>query len=165
MSPEPTELLLIGCLTGLILIPKIQIKYIDTKNQLPDILTKGNFTCDEWNHLLSLFNFRHVSSTSCSEVMSKRTQKIQVKKVTAKWKPMMDLVSRCIERTADVLASTASESRWKPDIKVKYFWARGLSSSEERRDLFWTLTHQVTQCAMLTRSGLLKTGNLMNWWK
>ena len=32
--------------------PKIQIKYIDTKNQLGDIVTKGNFTCDEWNHLL-----------------------------------------------------------------------------------------------------------------
>ena len=31
---------------------KIQIKYIDTKNQLADILTKGNFTHDEWNHLL-----------------------------------------------------------------------------------------------------------------
>ena len=35
--------------------PGIQIKYIDTKNQLADILTKGNFTRDEWNHLLSLF--------------------------------------------------------------------------------------------------------------
>ena len=31
---------------------KIQIKYIDTKNQLADILTKGNFTRDEWNLLL-----------------------------------------------------------------------------------------------------------------
>ena len=30
---------------------KIQVKYIDTKNQLADILTKGNFTRDEWNHL------------------------------------------------------------------------------------------------------------------
>ena len=36
--------------------PKIQIKYIDTKNQLADMLTKGNFTRDEWNHLLCLFN-------------------------------------------------------------------------------------------------------------
>ena len=36
--------------------PKIQIKYIDTKNQLADILTKGNFTRDEWNHLLSVHN-------------------------------------------------------------------------------------------------------------
>ena len=34
---------------------KIPIKYIDTKNQLADILTKGNFTRDEWNHALSLF--------------------------------------------------------------------------------------------------------------
>ena len=34
---------------------KIQIKYIDTKNQLADILTKGNFTRDEWNHLLTFF--------------------------------------------------------------------------------------------------------------
>ena len=31
--------------------PKIQIKYIDTKNQLADILTKRNFTRDEWNYL------------------------------------------------------------------------------------------------------------------
>ena len=29
---------------------KIQIKYIDTKNQLADILTKGNFPREEWNH-------------------------------------------------------------------------------------------------------------------
>ena len=34
--------------------PTIQIKYIDTKNQLADILSKGNFTRDEWNHLLNL---------------------------------------------------------------------------------------------------------------
>ena len=35
---------------------KIEIKYIDTKNQLADILTKGHFTRDEWNHVLNLFN-------------------------------------------------------------------------------------------------------------
>ena len=29
--------------------PKFQIKYNDTKNQLADILTKGNFTRDEWH--------------------------------------------------------------------------------------------------------------------
>ena len=39
---------------------------------------------------------------------------MQVKKrVTAKSKPMMNLVSRCSERTPDVLASTASESPGK----------------------------------------------------
>ena len=55
--------------------PKIQIKYIDTKNQLADILTKGNFTRDEWNHLLCLLNISHFSSTVCFAVMAKRSQK------------------------------------------------------------------------------------------
>ena len=71
--------------------PKIQIKYIDTKNQLADILTKGNyFTRDEWNHLLCLFNISHFSSPECSDVMSKRTQKESgEERVTAKSRPMM----------------------------------------------------------------------------
>ena len=42
--------------------PKIQIRYIDTKHQLADILTKGNFTRDEWNNLLYLFDITHCSS-------------------------------------------------------------------------------------------------------
>ena len=53
--------------------PKIQIKYIDTKNQLADMLTKGNITRDEWNHLLCLFHVSNFSFAKCSEVMSKRT--------------------------------------------------------------------------------------------
>ena len=97
--------------------PKIQIKYIDTKNQLADILPKRNFTRDEWNHLLCLFNISHFSSTDCSEVMSKRTQKDSgEERVTAKSKPMMTLVSRCSVRTPDVLASTASECPGKTQI-------------------------------------------------
>ena len=74
MFPEPTELLLIGCLIEFNLDPKIQIKYIDTKNKLTDILTKGNFTRDEWNHLFCLFNISHFSSINSFEAMSKRTQ-------------------------------------------------------------------------------------------
>ena len=71
--------------------PKIQIKYIDTQNQLANILTKGNFTRDEWNNLLCLFNISHFSSTKCSEVMSKRTQKDSREgRVTANSKPMMN---------------------------------------------------------------------------
>ena len=53
--------------------PKIQSKYIDSKNQLADILTKGNFTRDEWNHLLCLFNISHFSSTACTDTMAKRS--------------------------------------------------------------------------------------------
>ena len=44
----------------------IQVKYVETKNQLADILTKGCFSCDEWNHLLGLFNERSFSMFSCS---------------------------------------------------------------------------------------------------
>ena len=33
-----------------------QIKYVDTKNQLADIITKGSSTRDEWNHLRCLLN-------------------------------------------------------------------------------------------------------------
>ena len=101
--------------------PKIQIKYIDTKKQLADVLTKGNFTRDEWNHLLCVFNISHFSSTNCSAVMSKRTQEdAGEERVTVKSKPMMNLVSRCSERNLDVVASTAPEARGKPDMKVKY---------------------------------------------
>ena len=41
--------------------PKIQIKYIDTKNLLAGHIDKGNFTSNEWNHLLCLFNISHFS--------------------------------------------------------------------------------------------------------
>ena len=93
---------------------KIQIKCIDTKNQRADKLTKGNFTRDEWIHLLCLFNISQFSSTDCSKVMSKRTQEDSgEERVTAKSKPMTNLVSRCSERTPDVLPSTASESPGK----------------------------------------------------
>ena len=42
---------------------KIQIRYIDTKHQLAEMLTKGSFTRDEWNNLLRLFDISHFSST------------------------------------------------------------------------------------------------------
>ena len=66
---------------------KIQIKYIDTKNQLANILTKGNFTRDEWNHLLNLFNISHFSFTVSSTAMAKRPQQESgEERVTAKSK-------------------------------------------------------------------------------
>ena len=75
--------------------PKIQIKYIDTKNQLADILTKGNFTRDEWNHLLNLSNISHFSSTACTTAMAKRAQQGSgEERVTAKSRPMMNLTAR-----------------------------------------------------------------------
>ena len=99
--------------------PKIQIKYIDTTNQPADILTMGNFTRDEWNHLLCLFNISHFSSTDCSEVMSKRTQKdAGEERVSAKSKPMMNLVSRKGLLMCYVLLH--QKARGKPDTKVNF---------------------------------------------
>ena len=79
----------------IILDPKIQIKYIDTKNQLAHILTTGNGTRDEWNRLLLLFNIGHFSSTVCSAAMAKRAQQESgEERVTAKSRPMMNLTAR-----------------------------------------------------------------------
>ena len=88
---------------------KIQIKYIDTKNQLADTLTKGNFTRDEWNHLLSLFNISHFSSTVCSAAMAKRIQQESgEERVTAKSRPTMNLTARM---PSVVSSSTSSSQR------------------------------------------------------
>ena len=81
--------------------------YIDTKHQLADILTKGNFTRDEWNHLLFLFNISHFSSTVCSEAMAKISQQDSgEERVTAKSRPMMSLIARASSN----LPSSTSEN-------------------------------------------------------
>ena len=86
--------------------PKIQIKYIDTKNQLADILTKGNFTRDEWNHLLNLFNISHFSSTVCTAAMAKRDQQESgEERVTTKSRLMLNLTARM---SSVVSSSTSS---------------------------------------------------------
>ena len=109
---------------------KIRIKYIDTKNQLAVILTKGNFTRDELNHLLCLLIISHSSSTNCLAVKSKRTQEdAGEERVTAKLKRMMNLVSRCNVREPNVLASTASENL----VKTKYESQIPLSSWNEQQ--------------------------------
>ena len=87
--------------------PKIQIKYIDTKNHLADILTKGNFTRDEWNHLLTLFIISHFSSTACIAAVAKRAQQESGEgRVTAKSRPMMNLTAR----TPSFVSSSASSN-------------------------------------------------------
>ena len=91
--------------------PKIQIKLVDTKNPLAEMVTEASFTRDEWNHLLCLLKISHFSSAECSEVMSKRTQKESgEERVTSKSRPMMSLIARSIERPPSTLSSTASES-------------------------------------------------------
>ena len=108
--------------------PKIQIKYIDTKNQLADIPTKGNFTRDEWNHLLCLFNISHFSSTVCSDTMAKRSQQDSgEERVTAKSGPMMNLIAR----TPSHVSSSTSVSPGKKSYGSQDPW-KSVAKKEER---------------------------------
>ena len=109
--------------------PKIQIKYIDTKNQPADILSKGNFTRDEWNHLLCLFNISHISSTACSDTMAKRSQHDSgEERVTAKSRPMMNLIARAPSH----VSSTTSASPGKEVMEVRI---PGVQLRSDRGDL------------------------------
>ena len=138
-----------GLFDGINLDPKIQIKYIDTKNHLADMLTKGNFTRDEWYHLLCLFNISHFSSTDCTEVMSKRTQKDSgEERVTAKSRPMMNLIARSNERAPSALSSTASES---PGRLVKDAYSQ--SYSEWNVDKIWSSQEWKSDELMEVRTG------------
>ena len=112
MFPEPTEFALDWLFDRINLDSKIQIKYIDTKNQLVDILTKRNFTRDEWNHLLSLFNISHFSSTVCSAAMAKRAQQGSgEERVTAKSRLLMSLTAR-MPLVVSFSTSSSPEKRW-----------------------------------------------------
>ena len=111
---------------------KIQIKYIDTKNQLADILTKGNFTRDEWNHLLNLFNISHFSSTACTAAMAKRAQQGSgEERVTAKSRPMMNLVARVPSH----VSSSTSVSRGREVMEIKIPGVQLLRKRSDQGDL------------------------------
>ena len=87
--------------------PKIQITYVDTKNQLADTLTKGNFTRDEWNNLLDLFTISIFSSASCPEAMSKRMQQgTREERIVAK--STLNLVSHTAASSLTPPSSSAS---------------------------------------------------------
>ena len=124
MFPGLTELLLIGCSIESIGTPKSKSSTSTPKNQLADILNKGNFTRDEWNHLLNLFNISHFSSTVCSDTMAKRSQQDSGgERVTAKSRLMMSLIARTPSHVSSstsvspVKRSYGSQDPWNPIAK------------------------------------------------
>ena len=130
MFQGPTELLWIGCVTGLIRTQKIQIRYIDTKHQLADLLIEWNFTRDEWKHLLHLLNISHFSSTCCTEnfsliscsTMAKRIQNQKEEEgVVSKSRPAVMNVSSHFIATSSSAASSpiASKSPGMPTASGK----------------------------------------------
>ena len=103
---------------------KIQIRYTDTKHQLADILTKGNFTRDEWNNLLHLFNISHFSSTcctknfsliSCSTVAKRIQDQKEEERVVSKSRPAaMNLSSFIATSSSTASSPIASKSPGMP---------------------------------------------------
>ena len=93
--------------------PKIQIKYVDTTNQLAVMLTKGSFTRDEWNNLLHLFNImsnttfsriHFILSSGTQAVMSNRSQDSPT--VKAKSRPGNLVSHQCLSMRLN------SENEW-----------------------------------------------------
>ena len=134
---------------------KIQIKYIDTQNQLADILTKGNFTRDEWNLLLTLFNISHFSPTACTAAMATRAQQGSAEeRVTAKSRPMMNLTARMPSVVSSSTSSNPGRSLYgyqDPEQPVQVTIDRGNMCDRH---------HQVIQKRIMVDLGLLKSGKV-----
>ena len=156
--------------------PKIQIKCIDTKNQLADILSKGNFTRDEWNHLLCLFNISHHSSKVRFETMAKRSQHDSgEERVTAKSRPMMSLIARVPSNVSSSTSvspgkrSYGNQNSWSTIFEKEERSGDPISASTERKlpttiimiNLWKASPQQATQSGMMTVLGLLKCGKLI----
>ena len=100
--------------------PKIQIRYIDSKHQIADILTKGNFRRDEWNNLLHLFNISLFSSVRCTKnfslisciTLEKRIQEQKEgEKDVSKWRPAVMNVSSYLMSSSSSAASSPISSK------------------------------------------------------
>ena len=114
MFPEPTELLLIGFVTESIWTPSSKSNTLTPKTN-----SQTNWQ-REISHVMNGIIFcvcltqAIFSSTSCSDVMSKRTMKDSgEERVTAKSKPMMNLVSRCSEKILTCLPPVHQKARGK----------------------------------------------------
>ena len=109
MYPETTGLRLIGCSIESTWTQQSTSNMLTPKTQLADILTKGNFTRDEWNHLLHLFNISIFSSASCPDAMSTRMQRgNREERIVAKSKPTLNLVSHIAASSPAAPSSSAS---------------------------------------------------------
>ena len=136
MFPGLTELLLIGCSIESIWIPKSKSNTSTPKTKLADILTKGNFTLDEWNHLLSLFNISHFSSTVCSAAMAKRLQQESgEERVTTKSKPMMNLSARMPSVVSSSISSSPVKRCYGNQDPWRYFFADDRSGQPDKLSL------------------------------
>ena len=129
----------------------IQIRFVDTKNQLADMLTDRNFTRDEWNKLLRLLNIMNFSTFSHSHFihfvsdpsrnpnpMSKRGQEQNFSEGSAMAKPKLvqtkakpiNLVSQVSHSSSHWSERSSSDAALsKPEIPVKTLTQRLVSTA------------------------------------
>ena len=140
------------------------------------MLTKGNFTRDEWNSLLCFFDISHFSSTVCTEGMAKRTQQDSgEERVTAKSRPMMSLIATA----PSTLSSSASASPGKKSYGRQSPWSAKAEKVDRTgqpvvdRDASHESVHHYKQFfensfsaryqgGTMTKLGVLKSGKPMN---
>ena len=135
--------------------PKIQIKCIDTKNQLADILTKGNFTRDEWNHLLNLFSISQFSSTVCSVSMAKRIQQESGdERVTANSRLVMNLTARMPTVVSSSTSSSLVKTWYEYQDPGKSVVVNDRSGQPDR------LSSRILKIRIMIVLGLLKSGKV-----
>ena len=109
--------------------PKIQIKYIDTKNQLADIQPK------DISHVMSgliccACSILAISVLQCSDTMAKRSQQDSGgggERVTAASRPMLNLIAR----TPSHVSSSTSVSSEKRSYGSQDPW-NSIATNEER---------------------------------
>ena len=166
--PEPTESHLIGCFPESTWTQQIQIKYDDTRNRLADMVTKGNFTRDEWNHFLRLTlcvfskkklfwsNFKTINK---SKITAKRQQDGKLgeqERVVAKSKPTISVVSKIATRLP-MLNSSASNGPGTLKSTVR------IQTVPVRWDLLpkvWMTTqHRVLKWGIRVKTFILRFGN------
>ena len=135
---------------------KIQIKCVDTKNQLADMLTKGTFTRDEWNHLLHLFNISHFLMFSWSHFLSNRKQSAmsELRQGSSK----KDLRSRYHGQRVWCQETSSAQCKPLPEIRVLHT-APGIKSWV---GILFSLAHgNLRGTGSRTQRRILKSGKKM----
>ena len=163
MFPEPTEVALDWLLDRINLDPQIQIKYIDTKNQLADILTKGNFTRDEWKHLFVFvqhqpFQFHQLSWSDVEKNARRCRWRMSRSKIKVNGEFGLAIQRKGSKRAClDCIRKPWWNLIWKSNTSELVEWAATKNGE--------ALAHQTPQNGTMTTSGLLKCGNLVKGWE
>ena len=157
--PEPTELLLIGCLIESIWTPKSKSNTLTPKTNSQTYCPRQ--TSHVMNGLIFCvwFNISHFSSTNCLEVMSRKNarrcrwrkshSKIEADDEFGLARQRKESYCACINCIGKPGENQISKSESTSELVE---WA----ANKTQGDLWWTLAYQTTQNGMLTKHGLLK---------